>query len=216
MKLKIKQGTTSKLVRVFVQDSTATDGSGLAGIAHNTAGLTAYYICEGSASSTAITLTAGTTGTWASGAWSEVDSTNMPGIYELGLPDAVVDATSEGSVVLMLRGAANMAPVLVEIELDAVAYRDATSFGLSRLDAAVGTRSTFNPASDTVANVTNVASTAVCVSNSDMRGTDGANTVAPDNAGITSNGAALTTTTKTGVTYTATAQSGDTIQVTLS
>jgi len=74
----------------------------------------------------------------------------------------------------------------------------------------------FDPAADTVANVTNVSSTAVCVSNSDMRGTDGANTVAPDNAGIASNGTALATTTKTGVAYTATAQSGDTIQVTLS
>ncbi len=74
----------------------------------------------------------------------------------------------------------------------------------------------FNPATDSVANVTDVATTAVCVSNSDMRGTDGANTVAPDNAGISSNGTALATTTKTGVQYTATAQSGDTIQVTLS
>ncbi len=141
MKLKIKQGTTSKLARVFVQDSSATDGSGLTGLAYNTASLTAYYIREGDSASTAITLTTGTTGTWSSGAWSEVDSTYMPGVYEIGLPDAVVDATSEGSVVLMLRGASNMAPVLIEIELDAVAYRDATSFGLSRLDAAVSSRS---------------------------------------------------------------------------
>lgn len=41
--------------------------------------------------------------------------------------------------------------------------------------------STFDPATDTVVNVTNVA---VCVSNTDMRGTDGANTVVPDNAGV--------------------------------
>lgn len=40
----------------------------------------------------------------------------------------------------------------------------------------------FNPATDTVANVTLVATTAT---NADMRGTDGANTIAPDNAGIT-------------------------------
>ena len=42
--------------------------------------------------------------------------------------------------------------------------------------------STFNPSTDTVANVTTVQTT---VSNTDMRGTDGANTVAPDNASIT-------------------------------
>ena len=74
----------------------------------------------------------------------------------------------------------------------------------------------FDPATDSVGNVVNVATTAICVSNSDMRGTDNANTIAPDNAGISSNGTALATTTKTGVQYTATAQSGDTIQVTLS
>ena len=42
--------------------------------------------------------------------------------------------------------------------------------------------STFNPASDTVANVTLVATT---TTNTDMRGTDGSNTVAPDNTSIT-------------------------------
>jgi hypothetical protein len=31
MKLKIKEGTTSKLVRIFVQDSSSTTGAGLTG-----------------------------------------------------------------------------------------------------------------------------------------------------------------------------------------
>ena len=44
------------------------------------------------------------------------------------------------------------------------------------------TLSTFNPVSDTVANVTTVATT---TTNTDMRGTDGANTTAPDNTSIT-------------------------------
>ena len=39
----------------------------------------------------------------------------------------------------------------------------------------------FDPATDTVANVTTVTTT---TTNTDMRGTDGANTTAPDNAGI--------------------------------
>lgn len=43
--------------------------------------------------------------------------------------------------------------------------------------------STFNPATDTVARVALVD---VCTENADMRGTDGANTVAPDNATISS------------------------------
>lgn len=88
--------------------------------------------------------------------------------------------------------------------------------GIAANGVAVAALNDFDPATDVVADVANVATTAVCVSNTDMRGTDNANTVAPDNAGIASNATALATTTKTGVQYTATAQSGDTIQVTLS
>lgn len=46
----------------------------------------------------------------------------------------------------------------------------------------------FDPSQDTVANVTLVGT---CTTNTDMRGTDNANTVAPDNAGITANGNAI-------------------------
>jgi hypothetical protein len=155
MKLKIKQGTTSKLIRLFVQDSAATDGSGKTGIAYNASGLSAYYLREGDSTATQITLASGTTGTYSSGGWSEVDATNLPGIYEVGLPDACVDATSEGSVVVMFKGATDMAPVLCEIELDAVDYRDATDFGLSNLDAAVSTRSTFDHSTNQVTVATN-------------------------------------------------------------
>jgi hypothetical protein len=49
---------------------------------------------------------------------------------------------------------------------------------LDNLDQPVSSRSTFDPASDTVANVTTVQT------NVDMRGTDGANTVAPDNVNV--------------------------------
>lgn len=167
MKLKIKEGTTSKLVKLFIQDSSATDGSGLTGLLYNSASLTAYYLPEGDASATAITLATATVGTYTSGGFIEVDATNMPGVYELGLPDAVVDATSEGSVIVMLKGATNMAPVLLEIELDAIDYRDSVRAGLTALpnaaaDAAGGlpisdaggldldSLSTFDAATDTV------------------------------------------------------------------
>ena len=123
MKLKLKEGTTNKLVRVFIQDSSSTTGAGLTGLVFNTSGLTGYYLPEGDASATSITLATATAGTYTSGGFKEVDATNMPGVYEVGLPDAVVDATSEGSVLVMLKGAANMVPTLMEIELDAIDYR---------------------------------------------------------------------------------------------
>jgi len=132
-KLKIKESTTSKLVRVFIQDSSSTTGAGLTGLVYNSSGLTAHYLSEGDATATAITLATMTVGTWATGGFKEVDSTNMPGVYEIGLPDAVIDATSEGSTLVMLKGATNMAPVLLEIELDKIDYRDGVRAGLTAL-----------------------------------------------------------------------------------
>ena len=157
MKLKIKEGTTNKPIRIFVQDSAATDGSGKTGIAYNASGLTAAYIAEGDATTTQITLASGTTGTYSSGGWSEVDSTLMPGVYEVGLPDACVDATSEGSVLVMFKGATDMVPVPCEIELDKVDYRDDTNFGLTRLDDAISTRATVDGILDELLSGHNVA-----------------------------------------------------------
>jgi hypothetical protein len=138
--MKIKGGTTSRPVPVFVQDTSSTTGSGLGSIAHNTAGLVAEYRRAGASAYTAITLSAGTLGTWSSGGW--VADGSVAGRYELDLPDAVL-AAGVPWVVVQLRGVTNMLPVLLFIELDAVDYQDAAGFGLSRLDAAISTRSTY-------------------------------------------------------------------------
>lgn len=131
MKLSLVQGTTSKTVKIFIQDSTSTSGSGLTGLTSASAGLTAYYVIENGGSTAAITLSAGTLGTWSSGGFIVVDGTNMPGVYELGIPNAAL--TGAKSVIVMLKGATNMAPVLLEIELTAVNNQDAVRFGLSSL-----------------------------------------------------------------------------------
>ena len=131
-KLKQKAGITSKLVRVFIQDTTSTGGGGLTGLTSSSTGLVAYYSREGDTGSTGVTLAAGTVGTWSSGGIVAVDAANMPGVYEIGLPNAAAAAGAK-SVLLFLRGAANMVPCLAEIELDAVNYQDGAAFGLSSL-----------------------------------------------------------------------------------
>lgn len=131
MKLKLARSTTSKIVRVFIQDSTSTTGAGLAGLVYNSAGLTAYYIAEGSATATAITLATAVVGTYTSGGFVAVDATNMPGLYEIGIPNAAL--ATGNSVLLYLKGATNMIPNLVEIELDAVNYQDGVRAGLTAL-----------------------------------------------------------------------------------
>ena len=136
MKLDITKGTTSKMVEVFIQDSSSTTGAGLTGLVFNSAGLTAYYYENDAALPTnAITLVTMTVGTYASGGFIEVDSANMPGLYSLGIPDAALDGASNtaDSVVIMLKGATNMAPVVLEIQLVDYNPYDAVRLGLTAL-----------------------------------------------------------------------------------
>lgn len=117
MKLIIKKGATSNLIRIFILDSSKSDGSGLTGLVHNTANLTAYYIREGAAATTVITLVNAVVGTYTSSGFKEVDAANMPGVYELHPPNACL-ASGADSVLIFLKGAANMVPLPIEIQLD--------------------------------------------------------------------------------------------------
>lgn len=116
MKLAITKGTASKLIQIFIMDSSQTDGRGLTGLVFNTANLSAYYYREGAASPVQINLVTMVVGTWASGGFAEIHAANMPGWYQVGLPDAAL-LTGADSVGVMLKGAADMAPVNAEFQL---------------------------------------------------------------------------------------------------
>jgi len=130
-KLTLKKGLTDVTVYLFVQDSSKTTGEGLTGLAYNTANLVASYV-RPLGSRTAITLAtlAEVTSAHTDGGFKEIDATNMPGVYRLDLPDAVC-ATGVPSAVVMLKGASNMTPVLLEIQL--------TDFDLNSTSNTVGT-----------------------------------------------------------------------------
>lgn len=119
-KISRQVGTTSQIVDIFVQNNSVSTGAGLTGLAFNTASLTAYYKRNTASSSTLITLQAATLGVFTAGGggFIVVDGTNMPGLYELGIPNAAL-ASGADSVVVYLTGAANMAPCVLEIELTA-------------------------------------------------------------------------------------------------
>jgi hypothetical protein len=112
----IVKGTTSKILRIFVGDSSVTTGAGLTGLVFNTASLVAHYSREGDAAETAITLVTATEGTFTSSGFIQMDSTDLPGWYELGIPNAAI-ATGANSVGVTLHGAANMRPVNIYIDL---------------------------------------------------------------------------------------------------
>ncbi len=119
--MKIKRGSTSVRRLIFVGDSSSTTGAGLANLLHNTSGLVAYYFAGDLSNEVQITLATATLGSYTSGGFIAVDNTNMPGWYEIGIPDAALDGGNE--VAIQLRGAANMVPVNIYIELDTVDYQ---------------------------------------------------------------------------------------------
>jgi hypothetical protein len=126
----IKKGATDQTVYVEILDSASTTGERLTGLVYNTASLTAYYVRAGG-SATAITLAtlAAANSAHSDGGFKEVDATNMPGIYRLDLPDAAVASGAE-SVVITLKGAADMAQVSIALQL--VDYADAADALLDR------------------------------------------------------------------------------------
>ncbi len=139
MWLTIKKGTTSKIITIPIYDSSSTTGGMLTGLVYNSSSLTAYYNREGaSGAATSISLVNATKGTWTSGGFIAVDGTNMPGWYELHIPDAAL-ATGANSAVVELKGAANMVPVNIMIQLvDFNPGEVSTGTGSNQLDVTSG------------------------------------------------------------------------------
>ena len=115
------RGSISQRRFIFIADTSSTTGAGLANLVHNSSGLVAYYVAGDLSNEVQITLVSGTLGTYVSGGFVAVDNANMPGWYEVGIPDAALDGGNQ--VAIQYRGATNMAPVNVYIELDAVDYQ---------------------------------------------------------------------------------------------
>lgn len=131
-KLRKKAGATSEIWQVFVQDSSSTTGAALTGLAFNTASLTAYYHRDTDTTATAITLVTMTVGTFTSSGFKEIDATNMPGWYQFCPPNAAIAASAK-SCAFHLKGATNMAPLALEVQLEAVDPDDAVRQGMTAL-----------------------------------------------------------------------------------
>ncbi len=278
-----KHSSTSNIVRLILRK--ASDGTAFTGIAYNTSGLRISVICNNEAAGTTYTVGPGiqditTLGTWADpGAnsirFKEVSATYHPGLYEIQILDSRFSVANAQSMVITVTGVTDLLTVDYEIILEQVDRQDATAFGLSRMDAAITSRSShsaadvwavatrvltagtnivlakgvgvtgfndldaagvrgavglaaanldaqlgdiptvaefnartlasasyFDPANHVVAHVTLVDTV---TTNTDMRGTDGANTTAPDNAGIASAAADASTAAAAAVSAAATA-----------
>jgi len=170
MKKLIASGSTSQRVQVFIQNSASLVGAGLGGLVYNTSGLTAYYFRDGDSGTTAISLVTATLGTWASGGFVAVDGTNLPGVYEIGLPNACF--SGGGSCVVYLQGAANMVPCVLEIQesnvpanVAQIAGQTASAAGGVTFPGSIGT-STF--ASGGSVNATQIGGQAVALDGNNL------------------------------------------------
>src|SRR5690349_20128174 len=116
-KLSVQVGSTSQTVDIFIQDASATDGSGKSGLVYNTSGLTAYYNFPRGAS-TAITLAtlSSATAAWSSGGFKEIDTTNEKGHYRFDIPNACLASGNGRSCKIVFQGT-GIVPCPLEIEL---------------------------------------------------------------------------------------------------
>ena len=121
MKLQLDKDSESIILTVFIMDDTATDGSGLAGLVHGS-GITGGYVRMGGIG---VALTCdedvATEGTYqAPSAAAKVrigTPANMDdGIYELHFHNDLF-ATGAESVTISLSQAADMAPLIIEVQL---------------------------------------------------------------------------------------------------
>lgn len=155
-----KKDSTSKLIEIFISNSASTTGGGLTGLLFSTTGLSAYYYCSGT-TATPITLATMTVGTWATGGFKEIDSTNMPGWYQFGIPNAALASGCGDDVNFHFKGVAiNMVPLPFAISLvdniESDTYTLANSTGVKISDGpGTGQINLTSGAIDTVTSVTN-------------------------------------------------------------
>jgi len=128
----IKRNSTSQSIDIFIPNSSSTTGAGLTGLVFNSAGLTCAQRV-GNAAAAAITLATLTlpTSAYSSGGFKEVDSSLMPGVYRFDIPNAQL--TTAGILILYFKGATNMAPVVVEIEVTEIDIYDVIRGGLTAI-----------------------------------------------------------------------------------
>ena len=160
-KFVINKGEEDVILTVFIRDSSQTDGSGLGSLDHTSSIAGAYSKRDGLGIALAVDENVTTEGTYeAPSAAGKVrigtPANHITGTYELHFHNDLF--TTADWVTITLGGASDMATLLIEVQLTDVDLNTALS------SSTIGT----------------------CTTNTDMRGTDGANTTTPDAAGTAS------------------------------
>lgn len=175
----VQLNNTSRTEYVFIQNSSSTTGAGLTGLVFNSAGLTADFVVErGLRTSITLATLASADAAWSSGGFIAVDGTNMPGLYRFDVPNAVF-ATANKAVV-MLKGATNMAPVVLEYQITGFNPNDGVRLGLTAIpNVAQGTTGAISTgdASGRVTVITNSDKTGYSLTTAPLNATQTADSV---------------------------------------
>ncbi len=129
----VQINNTSRTEYIFIQNSSVSTGAGLTGLVFNSAGLTADYCVERGARTNITLVTQTPTGAYSSGGFCAVDGTNMPGLYRFDVPNNVFNVAGTDKAVIILKGATNMAPVVLEYQIVAFNPDDAVRLGLTAI-----------------------------------------------------------------------------------
>jgi hypothetical protein len=122
----MKAGTKSKLLLVYA--TSADSISGKTGLTKNLSTGNAAYIREGESSARQVPIIEGRVGEWGSGALVEVDPELLPGVYQFGAPDEMLDEGSARALLLLRFPDTVIKPV--EINLVAYDPQDAERIGV--------------------------------------------------------------------------------------
>lgn len=126
----IQKGSRQKRALVY-----AVDAANLAhpktGLSAKTAGATFAYVREGAGRAERFLPVEGQAGVYTEGGFTAVDSELLPGVYEVGLPDAIFEPGADAALVsLQFPGA-----VIEPIRISLVAYnpQDESRLGMTAL-----------------------------------------------------------------------------------
>lgn len=117
-------GTQNIALEIMMRNSTT--GEGVTGLAP--ASMMIAYIQEGGAADVTVTPVAATLGTYTSGGWVQVDATNMPGLYQFGVPNAALSGANSVTFIFQSAGCLNKYLRIVLTQAD---LRNSTSLGVS-------------------------------------------------------------------------------------
>ena len=166
MKLWVKRGATSVMLRVFIQQNNVTTGVGLTGLTSSSTNLNIAMLRELSSTSEVYSgadlQTIATIGTYAAPTASTnirfkaVDATNMPGVYELQFHNSANQGFGSGDasryvtlyIFEITTTALNIAALPSEITLVAVDIQDTVRLGLTALPNAAADAAGGLPISD--------------------------------------------------------------------